>query len=150
ENGFTRHDLDQVPLAAALDDARSLSLFASRRVVWLGRAEAALPRGKAAEADDEESGISADGARALEAYLRDPTPGTVVVIEVSRWDFDSEDKSKLERAQKFFSVIPAHVEFRAFAPEAARSLAQSLAREAQLQLGLGELALLLDATAGDA
>src|SRR6185437_3943942 len=52
ENGLTRHDLDQTPLAAALDDARSLSLFAAKRVVWLGRAEAALPRGKASvEAD---------------------------------------------------------------------------------------------------
>jgi DNA polymerase III delta subunit len=30
ENGFTRHDLDQTPLAAAVDDARALSLFAPR------------------------------------------------------------------------------------------------------------------------
>src|ERR1700693_4796572 len=55
ESGFTRHDLDQIPLSAALDDARSLSLFASRRVIWLGRAEAALPRGRASESDDETS-----------------------------------------------------------------------------------------------
>ena len=34
ENGFTRHDLDRTPLAAAVDDARALSLFASRRVIW--------------------------------------------------------------------------------------------------------------------
>src|SRR5271169_6753896 len=47
EGGFTKHDLDEIPLAAALDDARSLSLFASKRVIWLARAEAALPRGKA-------------------------------------------------------------------------------------------------------
>ena len=47
EAGFTRHDLDQISLAAALDDARSLSLFASRRVIWLSSAEAALPRGRA-------------------------------------------------------------------------------------------------------
>ena len=45
ENGFTRHDLDRTPLAAALDDARALSLFASRRVIWLAGAEAAVPRG---------------------------------------------------------------------------------------------------------
>jgi len=42
ENGFTRHDLDRTPLAAALDDARALSLFASRRVIWLAAAEAAV------------------------------------------------------------------------------------------------------------
>ena len=44
ENGFTRHDLDRTPLAAALDDARALSLFASRRLIWLAAAEAAVPR----------------------------------------------------------------------------------------------------------
>jgi DNA polymerase-3 subunit delta len=148
ESGFTRHDLDQIPLAAALDDARALSLFATRRVIWLARAEAALPRGRASESD-EESGGSGD-AGSLEAYVRNPTPGTVVVIEASRFDFDGEDKARVERAQKFFSAVPAQVEFRAFSPEAARALAQTLAREVGLQLGLAELALLLDATGGDA
>lgn len=150
ENGLTRHDLDQVPLAAALDDARSLSLFASRRIVWLGRAEAALPRGKAAESEEDAPAAASTDTAALEAYLRDPTPGTVLIIDVARYDFEGEDKTRLERAQKFFSVVPAQVEFRAFSPEAARALAQQLAREAQLQLGLAELALLLEATGGDA
>src|ERR1051325_12247868 len=54
ESGFTRHDLEQVPLAAALDDARSLSLFASSRGIWLRSGEAALPRGKAAASRSEE------------------------------------------------------------------------------------------------
>jgi DNA polymerase-3 subunit delta len=149
ESGFTRHDLDQLPLSAALDDARSLSLFAARRVIWLGRAEAALPRGRASSESEEETVGSGD-AGPLEAYVRNPTPGTVVVIDVARFDFDGEDKARLERAQKFYSAVPAQVEFRAFSPEAARALAQSLAREAGLQLGLAELALLLDATGGDA
>lgn len=145
ESGFTRHDLSGISLASALDDARSLSLFASRRVVWLASAEAALPRGKSSE---EESG---DGdATQLAAYLAAPTPGTVVVIESSRYDFDGEDKAKLERVQKFYSAVRDPVEFRPFTPEAARSLAQSLARQAGLQLGLAELALLLEATGGDA
>jgi DNA polymerase-3 subunit delta len=149
EGGFTRHDLDQVPLPSALDDARSLSLFASRRVIWLGRAEAALPKGRAVSESDEETGGSGD-AGPLEAYLRNPTPGVVVVIDVARFEFEGEDKARLERAQKFYSAVTAQVEFRAFSPEAARALAQSLARELGLQLGLAELALLLDATGGDA
>ena len=41
------------------------------------------------------------------------------------------------------------VEFRPLAPEAARALAQSLVKKAGLQLGLAELALLLDATGGE-
>lgn len=44
EAAFTRHDLDQIPLASAIDDARSMSLFATKRVIWLGCAESALPR----------------------------------------------------------------------------------------------------------
>jgi len=151
EAGFTRHDLDQISLAAALDDARSLSLFASRRVIWLGGAEAALPRGRAISSalgsdEDEPRG---DGAEDLAAYLRAPTPDTVLVIEASRYDFDGEDKPKLERVRKFFSPIAAQVEFKPFSPEAARALAQSLSKEAGLQLGLAELAMLLEATGGD-
>jgi DNA polymerase-3 subunit delta len=139
ETGFTRHDLDQVSLREALDDARSFSLFSSKRVIWLAGAEAAVPRTEP-EGDDP-TGIA--------AYLREPVPGTTLVVEASRYDFDGEDKPKLERVQKFYSAIPAQVEFRPFSPEAARSTAQMLAREAGLQLGLAELALLLEATAGD-
>ena len=163
ESGFTRHDLEQTTLAAALDDARSLSLFASKRVIWIAGAEAALPRGRriasnsaSDAADDTGEDSRDDDAGGLAAYLREPTPGTVVVIEASRYDFEGEDKPKLERAQKFFagffpgtSTNDAQVEFRPFMPEAARSVAQNLAKQAGLQLGLAELALLLEATAGD-
>jgi DNA polymerase-3 subunit delta len=153
ESGFTRVDLDETSFQAALDDARSLSLFATRRILWIGSAEAALPRGKAAAAaaiEDEESPAPGDGASALADYLRHPAPGTVVVIECSRYGFDGEDKARIERVQKFFSAIPAQVEFRPYTPESVRSLAQTLARQAGLQLGLAELTLLLDATGGDA
>jgi DNA polymerase-3 subunit delta len=74
----------------------------------------------------------------------------VVVLESSRYGFDGEDKAKLERVQKHFAAIPAQVEFRPFSPEAVRSLAQALAKKTGLQLGLAELAMLLDATGGDA
>lgn len=139
ETGFSHHDLDRVSLAEALDDARSLSLFATRRLIWLAGAESAVPRTET-ESEDP-SGFT--------AYLREPVPGTVLVVESSRYDFEGEDKPRIERVQKFFSTIPAQVEFRAFSPEAARSMAQKLTREAGLQLGLAELALLLEATAGD-
>ncbi len=139
ENGFTYHDLDQVSLREALDDARSFSLFASKRIVWLASAESAVPRTEP-ESDDP-SGIG--------AYLREPVPGTTLVVEASRYDFDGEDKPKLERVQKFYSAIPNQVEFRPFSPESARATAQMIAKEAGLLLGLAELAILLEATAGD-
>jgi DNA polymerase III subunit delta len=149
EAGFTRHDLDQVPLASALDDARSMSLFATRRVIWLARAESALPRGKSIEAEEDSAG-SGGAVGALESYVRHPTPGTVVVIDAARFEFDGEDKARIERVRKFYAAVTAQVEFRPFSAEAVRALAQSLARTASLQLGLAELALLLDATGGDA
>jgi len=143
ENGFTRHDLDRTPLAAALDDARALSLFASRRVIWLGAAEAAVPRGRS----DEEADAGQTG---LAAYLKEPTPGVVLVIDCARYEFEGEDKARIERVEAFFSGVAAKVEFRPYAPEAARFLAQRLAKDAGIQLGLAELALLLEATGGDA
>ena len=155
DTGLTRHDLDEIPLAAALDDARSMSLFASKRVIWIASAEAAMPggRAKAADAkavDDDEDDTKSGDASELAAYLKDPTPGTLVVIESSRYEFEGEDKARIERVQKFYSCVTAQVEFRPFEPSEARALAQSLAKKMGLQLGLGELALLLEATGGDA
>jgi DNA polymerase-3 subunit delta len=86
---ITTHDLAEVSLAGILDDARSLSLFAAERLIWIVNAEAALPRGRAAEADSE-SGSAADGDPApLAAYLKDPTPGVALVFEASRFDFSN-------------------------------------------------------------
>lgn len=147
EDGFTRLELDQIPLAAAVDDASSMSLFASQRLIWLASAEAAVPRARGSSSEDEEG---ASDASALTAYLSQPTPGTVLVVDCSRYDFDGEDKTKLERVHKFFAAVPAVVEFRTYSPEAARSLAQRLAKELRLQLGLAELALLIEITGGDA
>lgn len=144
--GFTQQDLSETSLAAALDEARALSLFAPRRLLWLSSAEAAVPRGHAAGGGREAPGE----AELLAAYVRAPAPATVLVIECSRYGFEGEDKARLERVAQFFSCVPHVVEFRAYTPEAARALAQRLAKEAGLQLGLAELALLLEATAGDA
>lgn len=144
ENGLARHDLSETTLAAVIDDARSLSLFAPNRVVWVSSAEAVLPRGRAASQDD------IPGAGELADYVRDPTPGTVLVFESSRFDFDGEDRAKADRVQKFFAAIPEVVEFRPYTVESARRLAQDIAKEAGVQIGLAELGLLVDSLAGDA
>jgi DNA polymerase-3 subunit delta len=147
EDGYTRHELDQTPLAAAIDDARSLSLFAPRRLIWLSHAEAAVPRARASGSEEDSV---ADGPELLAGYLQQPAPGAVVVIDCARFGFEGDDKAKLERVQKFYAAVPAVVEFRPYSPEAARALAQRLARERGLRLGLPELALLLEVTSGDA
>ncbi len=144
ENGLSRHDLEETTLANVLDDARSLSLFAPNRVVWVSGAETVLPRGRASS--DDESAAAAE----LAAYLKSPTAGTVLVFEASRYDFEGEDRAKMERVQKFYSSIPDVVELRPYTLESARRLAQDLAKEAGLQIGLAEMGLLVESLAADA
>jgi DNA polymerase-3 subunit delta len=83
-------------------------------------------------------------------YLKSPTPGTVLVFECSRFDFDQDDRPKLERVEKYYAAVPAVVEFRHFTPDSVRYLAQDLVRKFQLKMGNAELAILLEAVSGDA
>jgi len=145
ETGLSRHDLEETTLSAVLDDARSLSLFAPNRVVWVSGAESALPRGRAAS--DAESAAASD----LADYLKHPNaPSCVLVFEASRYDFEGEDRAKMERVQKFYAAIPEVVELRPYTIESARRLAQDLAKEAGLQIGLSEIGLLVESLASDA
>lgn len=148
-DGLTQTDLENSSVSAVLDDARSLSLFAKERLIWVGSAELALPRRMTNATEDGEDGEKSSGD-AIADYLAEPTPGTVLIFECSRYDFEGDDKPKLDRVQKFYSAISAVVEFRHFTPESSRALAQELAKTHGLKIGGAELAALLDAVAGDA
>lgn len=137
-------DLEETTLSVVLDDARALSLFASERVVWVSGAEAALPGARAAADAGEEDMAN------LAAYVHQPTPGVTVVFDCSRYDFEGEDKTKMDRVLKFYSAIPDPVEFRPYTPESARQLARDLAAGAGLNIGIAEIGLLIEALAGDA
>jgi len=134
------YDLSEVELAQVIDDARSLSLFATKRLIVVSSAEGALPR-------DESAG---SGPKELEAYVANPTPGTVVVFESCRFDWEGEDKKKNERVRKFYSAVPDAVELRRYSPEEARVLLESLARTAKLSLGAGVAEALAESLGGDA
>ncbi len=76
-------------------------------------AELALPRGRAAAADDEsdsDAPAAAGDAAPLAAYLKDPTPGVTLVFEAIRYDFEGDDKRKQDRVRKFYAAIPDVVE----------------------------------------
>lgn len=149
EGGLTQSDLENTTLQEVLDDARSLSLFSSERVIWICSAELALPRRLTGIGDEgEDSGHAPESQ--LASYLKAATRGTVLVFECSRYEFAGDDKSKLERVQKFYSPIPNVVEFRQYTPESSRFLAQELAKQHGLKLSGAELAALLEAVAGDA
>jgi DNA polymerase-3 subunit delta len=143
EDGMIRHDLDSSELPAVLDDAQSFSLFARNRLIWVSGAEAALPKGRSADGESA-------AAAALAAYVRNPSPSTTMVFDCSRYEFDGDDKARIDRVKKFYSCVRAHVEFQRYTPEAARRLAIRLAKERGLRIATDELELLVDVLAGDA
>lgn len=139
EQGYTRLDLDEVDLSAALDDACSYSLFAATRLIWVSSAEAALPRGDASEPPP-----------GLVRFMKDPPPGVTLVLQCSRFDFDGDDKAKLERVRKFYAPVKAVVEFPHPTPLEARSLTQRLAKDMGLTIARDALDLLIEATGANA
>lgn len=141
EEGVAIHDLDEISLAEAIDDARAMSLFAAARVIFVYSAESALPRGDTKETPAQEL---------LAAYCADPTPGVVLVFDARRYDFDGEDKARMDRLLKFYAPVPAVVEFARLNPADARLFAQDLARQQGLRLGAAEIDALVEATAADA
>ena len=149
ENAVAQHDLTEVTLAEILDDARALSLFASERLIWVVNAEAALPRGRAAADDDEGESAGSGDSGPLNEYLKDPTPGVVIVFEAIRFDFEGDDKRKQERVRKFYAALRDVVELRRFSVHEARQEAESLAAAAQFRIEPAALDLLVEALGAD-
>ena len=152
EGAVTQFDLAEQALAAILDDARALSLFASDRLIWVVNAEAALPRTAKASEDDDgeaESGSAGADASILAEYLKNPTPGVVLVFEANRFDFEGDDKRKQERVRKFYTAVREAVELRRFAAHEARAEAEALARRAAVAIAPEALDLLVEALGAD-
>jgi DNA polymerase III subunit delta len=147
EDAVARFDLSESPLSDALDDARSLSLFASERLVWISNAEAALPRGRGAEESGEAAG--AGDAASLAEYVASPTPGVTLVFDAARYDFEGDDKRGQERVRKFFASVREVVELRRYSYEDARADAGSLAKTARLRISSPALDLLVEALGSD-
>jgi DNA polymerase-3 subunit delta len=152
EDAFVRHDLDSLTMAEVLDDARALSLFAPRRVIWVSRAEGALPRSRATAADEEsgEAPSKSDGAAQLADYCRNPPPDVVLVFDSSKFEFEGEDKARTERLRKHFAAVPQVVEFARLAESQVRRLAAGKAKEFGFVLSPGALDLLVEATGASA
>src|SRR5581483_4776060 len=147
EGAMTGHDLGETALAAILDDARALSLFAADRLIWILNAEGALPRVRSEEADEAESTSGDSGA--LAEYLRDPTPGVTLVFEAMRFDFEGDDKRKQERVRKFYAAVPDVVELRRFPVHEARQEAENLVRAGGFRIDAAALDLLVESLGAD-
>jgi DNA polymerase-3 subunit delta len=151
-------DMAESSLAAIIDDARAMSLFASERLMFAVRAETAMPRTSraAAVSDDDEDDTGDSPSRSapgdeslLAAYVRDPTPGVTLVFEATRWDFDGDDKTKTERVRKFYAAVTEVVEFRRFTADEARQELDRMARASKIVLEPAAADALVEALAAD-
>jgi DNA polymerase III subunit delta len=148
------HDASETSLAAIVDDARSMSLFASERLIFVVGAEAAMPRSarSAAASDDEDDdggGPAGSSDDVLAAYVKSPTPGVILVFEATRWDLDGEEKAKSDRARKFFGAISEVVEFRRFSSDEARGELDRIAKATNLKLDPAAAEALVEALGAD-
>jgi len=148
ETGLAQYDLSESSLAEVIDDARSLSLFSARRLIVALNAESALPRQKSEDAGDEDAPASSDAAPLAE-YLKDPSPGVVLLFEATRYDFEGDDKKKIERVRKFYSPVPETVELRRFSPDEAWAETQALANAAGLKIDPAALSLMVESLGAD-
>ncbi len=155
ERSLTRYDASETSLTEIVDDARAMSLFASKRFILVVGAEAALPRSTRAAAstpdDDSEDDSSATAPPddCLTAYAKDPTPGVVVLWEATRFDLDGEEKRKSERVRKFYGAIPDVVEFKRLSPDDARIELQAMAKRLNIRIDPAAAAMLVDSLASD-
>jgi len=155
--GITHYDLSRNSVAEVIDDARALSLFASKRLIIAGSAEAAVPKtskAAAADVDEDDEGAPAPSSvvsdvKPLEDYLRSPTPDVVVLFEATRFSLEGDDKKKSERIARFFGAIRDVVEFAPYSPDDARREAQSIAKKLGVTLEPPALELLVEALAAD-
>jgi DNA polymerase III subunit delta len=145
EQGLAQYDLRESALADVVEDARSLSLFAARRVIVVANAELALPRQKAGEEVEDSGAAATGGAQSLEEYMKDPTPGVVLLLEAVRFEFEGEEKKRLERTREFYSCVKESVELRRYPVDEARAEARELAKRAGLQIDRDALELLVEA-----
>lgn len=141
--GLIEFDLKDEPLDKLLGEARTLSLFASSRLIIGLNADAALPRRVTTRGGSPETA-------ALETYFKDPTPGVTLLLECRRYDWnDREDKAKLERVAKFFAAVPQTVELAPLSASEAMSLSQRIASYHKLDIAPDLLAELVEMLGND-
>ncbi len=140
--GLTEIDLGEQHLAALIDEARTMSLFATARLVIGTHAEAAIPRGTGSKA--------AEPFDALRSYAESPTPGTVVLFEATRIDLgERDDKSKIDRLVKLFGSACEIVEMKRLSADQALRESEARAEQLGLQIDRSSLSDLIEMLGGD-
>ncbi len=150
--GFAQYDASETGIREIVDDARAMSLFAAERLILVIGAEAALPRSSRAAAEDDgddESPAAANPDAVLQAYVKDPTPGVVLLLEATRFDLDGEDKKKADRVRKFYAAITETVEFKRLTPDEARLELDDMAKRLKIRMDAAAAAMLVETLSAD-
>ena len=146
-----QHDLAEVALAEVVDDARALSLFASERLIWVVNAEAALPKGRAADGGRRwRRRRGAGDAGAADRLSEGPDSRRGAGLRGDRFDFEGDDKRKQDRVRKFYAAIPDVVELRRYSPHGcARARRSRWSARAGFRIDPAALELLVEALGAD-
>ena len=144
--GLVEIDLSEQPLSRLLDEACTLSLFAPSRVIVGANAEAALPRGAAVTKNSK----AAKEFEALAAYVGDPSPGVVVLLESTRYEWGNrDDKPRIDRVVRAFSKSVEIVELARLTPSEALKTATALAKQLKIGITPALLSELVDTLGSD-
>ncbi len=144
--GLVEIDLSEQPLSRLIDEARTLSLFASARVIVGSSAEAVLPRGAAVTKNSK----AANEFAALAAYAGNPSPGVVLLLESTRYDWGNrDDKSRIDRVVRAFSKSVEIVELVRLTPSEALKMSTALAKQLKVGISPALLSELVDTLGSD-
>ena len=81
--------------------------------------------------------------------MKDPTPGVVLLFDCARYDFEGEDKARLDRVRKLYAAVGDTLELRRYGVEEAAAEAARLAQRAGLSIEPDAMALLIESLAAD-
>ena len=142
QDSLVEIDLKQESLPRLLDETRTLSLFASERLIVGVNAEGALPRA-GTKAAKELKGQMVE-------YFSKPTPGVTVLLECTRFDSqERDDKAKIERVVKFYQPVPVTVELNRLSATDALRACTKVAKDLGLEVGQDVLVELVEMLAAD-
>ncbi len=136
-------DLKDQPLNALVEEARTLSLFSAERLVIGRNAEQALPKA-GGQASQTAKGL-------LQGYFADPVPGTVLLLEATRYDSQERDeRDRLARVGKFYEAVPVRIDLQALTVNEAQFVAEVLARRMGISISQQVRTELVDMLGADA
>lgn len=139
---LTEVDLRDQNLTTLIDEARTMSLFASARLLIGSRSEALIPRTISTK--------TVESFEVLRDYAEAPTPGTVLLFEAIDVDFDTrDDKSKIDRLVKLFGDTCAIVEMKRLSAEQMMYESTELANQLNLEISPSLLDDLIEMLGGD-